>query len=161
VVFRVPLMFRGVTQLIAGIIQVRTGNALAGVLFSGLGAFWLSLFALAQWFLKDIPAAQVGPASGLFLSAVGIFIMIMFATSLRTYALVIVALGNLVFTSFFLVGGNYGATAKELAGHSNTLIHWGCYTGIAAVACLASAPVRAVRVLPRSSAGPRWPFAGQ
>ena len=52
-----------------GIIQLRVGNTFAGVLFSGFGAFWLSLFAIAQWFLKDVPPAQVGHALGLFLYA--------------------------------------------------------------------------------------------
>ncbi len=135
VVFPVALMFGGLTQLIAGIIQLRTGNTFAGVLFSGFGAFWLSLFALAQWFLKEIPPAYVGHAFGLFLYAFGIFIVIMFATSLRTNAVVVVALGILIFTIFFLAAGNYGATVKELAGHGNTLIHWGGYTGLAAAAC--------------------------
>ena len=69
VVFGVALMFGGLTQLIAGIIQLRTANTFAGVLFSGFGAFWLSLFAIVQWFIKDVPAAQVGHAQGLFLNA--------------------------------------------------------------------------------------------
>jgi uncharacterized protein len=127
VVFGVALMFGGLTQLIAGIIQLRTGNTFAGVLFSGFGAFWLSLFAIVQWFIKDVPAAQVGHAQGLFLYAFGIFIVIMFATSLRTNVVVVVALGILIFALFFLAAGNYG-------GH-NTLIHWGGYTGLAAAAC--------------------------
>ena len=42
VVFGVALMFGGLTQLIAGIIQLRVGNTFAGVLFSGFGAFWCS-----------------------------------------------------------------------------------------------------------------------
>ena len=124
VVFGVALMFGGLTQLIAGIIQLRTGNTFAGVLFSGFGAFWLSLFAIVQWFMKEVPAAQVGHAQGLFLYAFGIFIVIMFATSLRTNAVVVLALAILIFALFFLAAGNYGA-------HS-TLIHWGGYTGLAA-----------------------------
>jgi uncharacterized protein len=135
VVFGVALMFGGLTQLIAGIIQLRTGNTFAGVLFSGFGAFWLSLFATVQWFIKDVPAAQVGHAQGLFLYAFAIFIVIMFATSLRTNAVVVVALGILIFALFFLAAGNYGATVKEIVGHGNTLIHWGGYTGLAAAAC--------------------------
>jgi succinate-acetate transporter protein len=127
VVFGVALMFGGLTQLIAGIIQLRTGNTFAGVLFSGFGAFWLSLFANVQWFLKDVPPSQVGHAQGLFLYAFWIFIAIMFVTSLRTNAVVILALAILVFAIFFLAAGNYGA--------DTTLIHWGGYTGLAAAAC--------------------------
>jgi len=127
VVFGVALMFGGLTQLLAGIIQLRTGNTFAGVLFSGFGAFWMSLFATAQWFLKDIPAAQVGHALGIFLYAFGIFVVIMLAASLRTNAVVVLALGILVLTFFFLGAGNYGA--------HTTMIHWGGYCGLAAAAC--------------------------
>ena len=55
---RRALMFGGLTQVIAGIIQLRTGKTFSGVLFTGFGGFWLSLFAVAQWFLKAVPAAQ-------------------------------------------------------------------------------------------------------
>ena len=51
VVFGVALMFGGLAQLIAGIIQFRMGNAFTGVLFSTFGAFWLSL-----WPSTDRPA---------------------------------------------------------------------------------------------------------
>jgi uncharacterized protein len=152
VVFGVALMFGGLTQLIAGIIQLRTGNTFAGVLFSGFGAFWLSLFAIAQWFLKDVPPTQVGHALGLFLYAFGIFIVIMLATSLRTNAVVVLALAILVFVIFFLAAGNYGA--------HTTLIHWGGYTGLAAAAC---AFYLALAELCESSYGravfPVWPLA--
>lgn len=127
VVFGVALMFGGLTQLIAGIIQLRTGNTFSGVLFAGFGAFWMSLFAIAQWFLKAVPPLQVGHAQGLFIYAFGIFVVVMLATSLRTNAVVVLALAILVFTFFFLGAGNYGA--------STTLIHWGGYFGLAAAAC--------------------------
>jgi succinate-acetate transporter protein len=127
VVFAVALMFGGATQLIAGIIQLRTGNTFSGVLFAGFGAFWMSLFAIAQWFLKSVPPLQVGHALGLFLYAFGIFVVVMLAASLRTNALVVLALAILVLTFFCLGAGNYGA--------HTTLIHWGGYFGLAAAAC--------------------------
>lgn len=120
VVFGVALMFGGTTQLIAGIIQFRTGNTFGGVLFSTFGAFWLSLFAIAQFFLKDVPAAQVGHALGLFLIAFGIFTVWMFAASFRTNAVVVAALADLAATFFVLGAGNYGGggaiTATVKAG---------------------------------------------
>ncbi len=154
VVFGVALMFGGLTQLIAGIIQLRTGNTFSGVLFAGFGAFWMSLFAIAQWFLKAVPLLQVGHALGLFLYAFGIFVVVMLAASLRTNAVVVLALAILVFTFFFLGAGNYGA--------HTTLTHWGGYFGLAAAACafyLALAELcefsydRAVL--------PVWPLAGR
>ena len=88
-VFGVALMFGGLTQLLAGLIQFRTGNTFAGVLFSGFGAFWLSLFAIAEFFLKEIPASQVGHALGLFLYAFGFFVISMTIASFRTNAIVV------------------------------------------------------------------------
>jgi uncharacterized protein len=127
IVFGVALMFGGLAQLIAGIIQLRTGNTFAGVLFAGFGAFWMSFFAIGQWFLKDVPLLQVGHALGLFIYAFGIFVVIMLATSLRTNAVVVLALALLVGVFFCLGAGNYGA--------HTTLIHWGGYLGLAAAAC--------------------------
>jgi len=127
IVFGVALMFGGLAQMLAGIIQLRTGNTFSGVLFAGFGAFWMSFFAIGQWFLKDIPALQVGHALGLFIYAFGIFVVVMLAASLRTNVIVVVALGLLVGTFFCLGAGNYGAHL--------TLIHWGGYLGLAAAAC--------------------------
>ena len=126
-VFGVALMFGGLTQLIAGLIQLRMGNTFSGVLFAGFGAFWMSLFAIAQWFLKEVPPAQVGHALGLFIYAFGIFVVVMLFASFRTNVMVVLALAILVLTFLFLGAGNYGA--------HTTLIHWGGYLGLAAAAC--------------------------
>ena len=69
VVFSVGLIFGGTTQLIGGLIQMRNGNTFQGVLFSSFGAFWISLAAILQWYLKEVPAAQAGHALGLLLYA--------------------------------------------------------------------------------------------
>ena len=152
VVFGVALMFGGLAQLLAGIIQLRIGNTFSGVLFAGFGAFWMSLFAIAQWFLKSVPPSQVGHGLGLFIYAFGIFVVVMLAASLRTNVVVVVALAILVFTFFFLGAGNYGA--------HTTLIHWGGYFGLAAAAC---AFYLALAELCESSYGravlPVWPLA--
>jgi len=85
VVFAVAFTFGGTTQLIAGIIQLRAGKTFGGgVLFSSFGAFWLSFWALAQFFLKDVPKAEVGHAVGLYLIAWGIFSAWMWLASFRT-----------------------------------------------------------------------------
>ncbi len=124
------------------------------MLFSGFGAFWMSLFAIVQWFLKDVPAAQVGHAQGLFLYAFGIFVVVMLAASLRTNVVVVLALAILVAVFFLLGAGNYGA--------HTTMIHWGGYTGLAAAAC---AFYLALAELCESSYGravfPIWSLAGR
>jgi len=126
VVFGVALMFGGIAQFIAGIIQFRIGNVFGGVLFSSFGAFWMSLFAIAQWFLKDVPAAQVGHALGLFLYAFGILAFVMLVASFRTNLVVVVALVVLTTAIFLLAAGDYGA--------HTTLTHWGGYLGLATAA---------------------------
>ena len=152
VVFGVALMFGGLAQLIAGLIQLRTGNTFSGVLFSGFGAFWMSLFAFAQWFAKEVPPSQLGHAQGLLLYAFGIFVVVMLAASLRTNVVVVLALAILVAVFLFLGAGEYGA--------HTTLIHWGGYTGLAAAAC---AFYLALAELCESSYGravlPVWPLA--
>ncbi len=125
-VFGVALMFGGLTQLLAGLIQFRTGNTFAGVLFSGFGAFWLSLFAIAEFFLTAIPASQVGHALGLFLYAFGFFVISMTIASFRTNGVVVAALLLVIGALFALAAGNYGA-------HTG-LVHWGGYLGLGAAA---------------------------
>lgn len=129
VVFGVALMFGGLTQLIAGVIQFRTGNTFGGVLFGTFGAFWLSLFAIAEFFLKDVPAAQAGHALGLFLYAFGIFTVWIFVASFRTNVVVVLALADLAATFFVLGAGNYGG--------STSLVHAGGYLGLIVAAMAA------------------------
>ena len=156
VVLGVALMFGGLAQLIAGIIQLRTGNTFSGVLFAGFGAFWMSFFAIGQWFLKDVPVLQVGHALGLFIYAFGIFVVVMLAASLRTNVVVVVALALLVGTFFCLGAGNYGA--------HTTLIHWGGYLGLAAAAVRSIWPWRSSASSPIAGAcsrSGRWPVADE
>jgi len=129
VVFGVAFMYGGIAQLIAGVIQFRTGNTFTGVLFSTFGAFWLSLYAIVEFFLKDIPVAQTGHALGLFLYAFGIFTVWIWLASFRTNVIVVVALAGLAATLFVLGVGNYYG--------SGMTVEAGGYMGLA-VAALAA-----------------------
>jgi uncharacterized protein len=111
VVFGTALTFGGLTQLIAGIIQLRTGKTFTGVLFSTFGAFWLAFWAIAQFYLRDIPKAEAGHAIGLFLFAFGAFSAWMWAASFRTNLVVNVALADLAATFLVLGIGNYAGIA--------------------------------------------------
>jgi uncharacterized protein len=122
VVFGVALMFGGLAQFVAGILQFRIGNTFGGMLFTGFGAFWLAFWAIVQFYLKEIPAAQVGHAVGLFLYAFGMLALVMLVASLRTNAIVVLALSVLVVTFFLLGAGNYGAHTE--------LLKWGGYFGL-------------------------------
>jgi uncharacterized protein len=143
VVFGVALMFGGLAQLIAGVIQFRIGNAFTGVLFSTFGAFWLSLYAIAEFFLKDVTAAPQatllatahatavlqGQALGLFLFAFGAFTVWILIAAFRTNVFVVLALAGLAATLFVLGAGNYNGNGLT--------IEWGGYMGLV-VAALAA-----------------------
>ena len=111
VVFAVAFMFGGVAQLIAGIICLRNGNVFAGALFGGFGAFWLSFYAIGEFFLKSVPPLQAGHALGLFLYAFAIYATILFIASFRTSIATVLALALLAATLFVLGAGNYTATS--------------------------------------------------
>jgi succinate-acetate transporter protein len=124
IVFAVALISGGIVQLIAGIIQLRTGNTIAGVLFSMYGALWLSLFAFAQFFASEVPPAERAHALGLLLYAFGVFTLWIFVASFRTNVVVVTALVFLAATLFVLAAGKYGGNAD--------LIRAGGWLGFAA-----------------------------
>ena len=126
VVFAVAFAFGGLAQLIGGVIQLRMGNTFGGMLFTGYGAFWLSLFAIGLWFAKEVPVTQIGHALGLFLYAFGIFTVVMLAASLRTSVAVVTTLLLLGVTFFVLGAGNYSA--------SSGLVKTGGWIGLAVAA---------------------------
>jgi succinate-acetate transporter protein len=122
-VFGMALMMGGLAQLLAGMWEFRSGNAFGATAFGGFGAFWLSFRAFVQFYAKDIPAAQVGHAVGLYLFTWAGFTAYMTIASFGvTRAVNVVFL--LLLPTFILLGiGNYG-------GHE-TVVHWGGYFGIA------------------------------
>ena len=122
IVIGVGLFFGGATQLVGGLIQLRTGNPLNGALFSSFGAFWIALAAILQWFSKSVPAAQLGHAMGVLLYTFAILAAVFLLCSLRTTVISIVALSTLTVTLLLLAAGNYGA--------SGSLLHDGGYLGI-------------------------------
>jgi succinate-acetate transporter protein len=113
VVFAMALMVGGGTQLIAGIIQLRSGKTFAGVLFSGFGAFWLSFWAITQFYLAEVPKAQVGHALGMYVFAWGAFIAWLWVASFRTNLVVNLALLDLIAT-FLVLGIGYYAGVSGL-----------------------------------------------
>jgi succinate-acetate transporter protein len=137
VVLGLALAYGGLAQLLAGMWEFRTGNTFGAVAFTSFGAFWLSLWALNQFYLAEIPKADVGHAVGLFLIAWGIFTTYMFVASLRTTAAVALVFFALAVTFFLLGIGNAGAhpdivKAGGWAGLLTAAVAW--YASFAAVA---------------------------
>lgn len=103
VVLPLALFYGGLSQLLAGMWEFRTGNTFGATAFSSYGAFWISFWALVTFFAADIPPEHAGDAIGLFLIAWGIFTTYMFFASLRTTAAVALVFLLLAIT-FFLLG---------------------------------------------------------
>jgi succinate-acetate transporter protein len=129
IVFGTAFAFGGLAQLLAGMWEFRAGNTFAATAFSAYGAFWLSFWALIQFYIKDIPAAQVGNAVGLYLIAWGLFTGLMFIASFKTNRAVNAVFG-LLFVTFLLLGiGNAG-------GHTD-IVHAGGFVGLLTAATAA------------------------
>jgi uncharacterized protein len=123
VVLGLALAYGGLAQLLAGMWEFRTGNTFGAVAFTSYGAFWISYWAFVQFFAKEIPAADLGHAVGLYLIAWGIFTTYMFVASLRTTAAIATVFLLLAATFFFLGIGNAG-------GHAN-VVKVGGWIGLA------------------------------
>ena len=110
-VFGMALMVGGLAQVLAGTWEFRAGNAVAGTAFVGYGAFWLSFWALVQFYVADIPKADVGSAVGLYLIAWGIFTAYMFIASFKTTRELNVVFGLLLSTFIALGIGDIATSA--------------------------------------------------
>jgi succinate-acetate transporter protein len=136
VVFGLALAYGGIGQLLAGMWEFKTGNTFGATAFASYGAFWISFWALVQFFVKDIPAADAGHAVGLYLWAWAIFTAYMFVASLRTTAAVAVVFLLLTVTYIVLGIGNSGGHTGIIKlggwlGLATALVAW--YAAIAQV----------------------------
>ncbi len=137
VVFGLALAYGGVAQLLAGMWEFRKGNTFGATAFSSYGAFWLSYWALVTFFLKDVPAANAGPAVGLYLIGWGIFTAYMWIASFRTTAAVMLVFLLLAITFFLLgIGEATGSSGVGKLGGwfglATAVVAW--YASFAAVA---------------------------
>jgi len=106
----VPLAFAygGVAQLIAGVLEFRTGNTFGMVAFTSYGCFWW-WFAFLQWtigagWLKAPPAV----AGGAVLLAWGIFTLLLWIVSFRLSKAVWSIFLLLTITFFLLAWNDFG-----------------------------------------------------
>ncbi|MCW3063259.1 MAG: hypothetical protein JWN32_431 [Solirubrobacterales bacterium] len=124
VVLPLALAYGGLSQLLAGMWEFRTGNTFGAVAFSSYGAFWISFFVLVQFELGGIkdPVAA-GHGVGLYLWAWGIFTTYMFVASLRTTASIALVFALLAATFILLGIGN--------SGTNTNVVKAGGYVGLA------------------------------
>jgi hypothetical protein len=123
-VLALALAYGGITQLLAGMWEFRTGNTFGAVAFASFGAFWISFYLL----LKVVPAATVTPHGvAAYLWMWAIFTTYMFLASLRTTAAVSLVFFLLAATFILLAIGDMGS------GHTS-ITHAGGYVGLATAA---------------------------
>jgi hypothetical protein len=126
----VPLAFAygGVAQIIAGILEFRTGNTFGMVAFTSYGLFWW-WFAFLQWtigagWLKAPPPASVATV----LLAWGIFTLLMWFVTFRL-SLAVWSIFLLLWITFFLLAwGDFGEPHGGIFGG-----YLGLLTGIDAL----------------------------
>ena len=123
VVLGLALAYGGLAQVLAGMWEFRNGNTFGATAFTSYGAFWLSFWALNQFFASKVPANELGSAVGLYLIAWGIFTAYMWVASFRTTAAVNLVL--LLLTITYIVLG-----IGESGGHT-TIVHVAGWLGIA------------------------------
>jgi succinate-acetate transporter protein len=112
----VPLAFAygGVAQIIAGILEFRTGNTFGMVAFTSYGLFWW-WFAFLQWtigagWLKAPPPSAVATV----LLAWGVFTLLMWLVTFRSNLAVWSIFLLLWITFFFLAWGDFGGSLGSL-----------------------------------------------
>ncbi|WP_035589754.1 acetate uptake transporter [Hippea jasoniae] len=119
------LFYGGLAQLIAGFMEMRTGNTFGMTAFGSYGAFWMALASLIYFTkLGLVPAAALGPAIGITLIAWTIFTTIMTIVVLKSgHTSVIVVFVLLEILFILLVIGHYtGSKAiTTFAGYEGIL----------------------------------------
>jgi succinate-acetate transporter protein len=121
------LAYGGITQLVAGIWEFRTGNTFGAVAFCSYGAFWISFFFIVQSVGKNVPT-EVFSGLGLYLWMWGIFTTYMFFASLRTTGAIALVFLLLAVTFIILGIGNSALAGGHVA--INSTIKIGGYVGI-------------------------------
>jgi uncharacterized protein len=116
----VPLAFAygGLAQLLAGLLEFKTGNTFGLVAFSSYGAFWL-WFAGLQWtlgngWLKASPSLPYGVALSLLVW--GVFTFLMWIVSFRLNKAVFSIFLLLWITFFLLAAADFGHNTGHIGG---------------------------------------------
>lgn len=119
----VPLAFAygGVAQIIAGILEFRTGNTFGMVAFTSFGLFWW-WFALLQWtvgagWLKAPPPV----AGGVVLLMWGVFTFLLWIVTFRLNRGVFSIFLLLWITFFLLAAGDFGYGTGKIGGYLGLL----------------------------------------
>lgn len=121
------LAYGGLVQLLAGMWAFVKNDTFSAVALSSYGGFWISFWALNQFFLPEIPAGKQAGALALYLLCWGVFSFYMWIISLRV--------SLVVQTVFLTLWVSYALLGLGKALDSTLLFHLGGIFGIATAAC--------------------------
>ncbi|GJN71500.1 GPR1/FUN34/yaaH family protein [Purpureocillium lilacinum] len=115
-VFGLAIFFGGAAQFIAGIMQFRVGNTFGTTVHCSYGAFWLAfaMFLVPSLGIKEAYAGNERAytfALGIFLILWCFLTLIFFIAALRTNIAILVVLGFLFLSFFFLSIAQFIATS--------------------------------------------------
>jgi len=121
------LAYGGLVQLLAGMWAFIKNDTFAAVALSSYGGFWISFWALNEFFVPKIPAGQQAGAIALYLFCWAVFSLYMWLISFRV---------NMAIQMVFLtLWPTYVLLGLGKALDSNLLFHIGGAFGIATAAC--------------------------
>jgi succinate-acetate transporter protein len=112
VVLPLALFYGGLTQLLAGMWEFRTGNTFGALAFSSYGAFWLSFAGYVKFIAPGLPPDGAHTATGLFLLAWTIFTLYMTVAAMRISGVVA---GVFVLLSITFILLTFGALLQATA----------------------------------------------
>jgi succinate-acetate transporter protein len=129
------LAYGGIVQLLAGMWAFIKNDTFAAVALSSYGGFWISFWAINQFYLPKIPASHQAGALALYLFCWGVFSFYMWIVSLRVSmaiqlvfvtlwpAYVLLGLGKaLDSTLLFNIGGAFGIATAAFAWYASFAI---------------------------------------
>ena len=95
----------GLLQFVVGLYSLSVGRLFAAVAFTSYGGFWLSFAIYETFYLKNVPAAEHGHVTALFLAPWLIFTAFLWIGSLKTNVAFVIGLGILLITILALTLG--------------------------------------------------------
>ncbi len=126
VILAMGVFYGGLSQMIAGVIEYKKGNAFGGLAFTSYGAFWLTLVAI--FVIGGAPAS----AMGFYLSLWGLFTLYMFIGTLKHNMTTRIIFGSLTLLFAMLA-------IHKFAGESTFGIVLGKVAGVEGIFCGLSA----------------------
>jgi hypothetical protein len=163
--FGVALAYGGLVLILAGMWELRIANTFGATAFLSYGGFFLSFWALEQFYLRQIVTApggaqHVGPAIGLFILPWAIFTTYLGVASLRTTVALAITFVGAVPTLWLLTAGYFGLHLEQHQLTNDTIRTAGWFGIVTAVAAWYASAAGVVnttfgrKVLPNKSLRP-------